>query len=185
MKNAPSLQRRTPRAGFLSHRKIETRVTMKTKNTRYLRGLALVAGTAFLFTANPLVRAADKKAHGEHGDMAKPATSKAALEQIHMLHGELAAQLKGKKLDKVHDTAEKLTAVVNALPGVSKDLAADKLKRVEGAVKNLAKALDALHDAADDGKQAEAEKQFTAVESLLKLIDAQYAGMAGKAGRDH
>ena len=74
----------------------------------------------------------------------------------------------------MHETAEKITEVLNMLPALSKDLPADKLKRVEGAVKNLAKALDALHDAADEGKQAEAEKQLGTVGSLLKLLTAQY-----------
>ena len=87
--------------------------------------------------------------------------------------------MKNKNLKPVHETAEKLTDVLNGLPALSKDLPADKQKRVDGAVKNLAKALDALHDAADEGKQAETEKQLGAVDSLLKVLSAQYpkAGM--------
>ena len=133
--------------------------------------LALVAGASLLI-GSPLLRAADEKM--EHADMAKPATSAAALEQVHSLHAKLVDQVKGKELKSVHETAEQLTEALNALPALSKDLPADKFKRVEGAVKNLAKALDALHDAADDGNQAGTEKQLGTVESLLKIVSAQY-----------
>jgi hypothetical protein len=138
------------------------------------RALPLLAGAALLFTV-PGLRAADKKADHEHGaEMAKPATAAAALEQAGHLHMALNEQVKAKKLKDVHDTAEKLTGVVNALPAFSKDLPTDKKTRVEGAVKNLAKALDALHDAADEGNQAGSEKQLAAVNALMKLLTAQY-----------
>ena len=149
---------------------------MKNTSHRSLRGLALVAGTALLLATNPSLRAEEKMDH-EHmksEEMAKPTTSAAALQQVHQLHMVLADQVKDKNLKPVHETAEKLTDILNALPVLSKDLPADKLKRVDGAVKNLAKALDALHDAADEGKQAETEKQLGAVDSLLKLLSAQY-----------
>ncbi|MDP3073788.1 MAG: hypothetical protein Q8N18_26120 [Opitutaceae bacterium] len=161
---------------------------MKT-NVYSLRTAALLAGGLLLFSANSSVRAADeKKAHGgEHGhaDMAKPASSAAALETIHKLHAELAAQVKGKQLKAVHETCEKLTAAANALPAVSKDLPADKLKRVEGSVKNLAKALDTLHDAADDGNQANSEKHLKTVDSLLTMISSQYPAMSDHAKKAH
>lgn len=155
---------------------------MKTTSHRSLRGLALVAGAALFFAVNPSLRAHDddKKMDHEHGaEMAKPGSSADALKQVDHLYMELADQVKDKNLKPVHETAEKLTEVLNLLPALSKDLPADKLKRVEGAVKNLAKALDALHDAADEGKQADAEKQLGTVGSLLKLLTAQYpkAGM--------
>ena len=157
---------------------------MKTTSHRSFRGLALVAGAALLLAVNPSLRAHDddKKADHEHmhgAEMAKPASSADALKQVDHLYMELADQVKDKNLKPVHETAEKLTEVLNLLPALSKDLPADKLKRVEGAVKNLAKALDALHDAADEGKQADAEKQLGTVGSLLKLLTAQYpkAGM--------
>ncbi|MFZ5496558.1 MAG: hypothetical protein ACOZE5_14635 [Verrucomicrobiota bacterium] len=156
---------------------------MKT-NPKLLRTGAVFAG-AFLLIAQPALRA-DEKGHGEHGhaEMAKPGSAAAAIESIHMLHAELAEQVKSKKLKAIHETTEKLTATANALPGLSKDLPADKQKRVEGSVKNLAKALDALHDAADDGNQAGAEKQFKAVESLITMISAQY-GAAEKSEHHH
>ena len=152
---------------------------MKTTSHRSLRGLALVAGSALLLTVTPLLRAhdSDKKMDHDHmkgEEMAKPTTAAAALEQADHLHMELADQVKDKNLKPVHETAEKLTDVLNALPALSKDLPADKQKRVAGAVKNLAKALDALHDAADDGNQAGAEKELGTVDSLLKLLTAQY-----------
>ena len=152
---------------------------MKT-NVYSLRTAALLAGGLLLFSASSTLRAAEhKKEHGEHADMAKPASSTAALETIHKLHAELAAQVKGKQLKSVHETCEKLTAAANALPGLSKDLPADKLKRVEGSVKNLAKALDALHDVADEGNQAGTEKRLKSVDSLLSLISAQYGAKSG------
>ena len=135
---------------------------------------------AFLFS-QPALRAAEKeKEHGEHGhaEMAKPGSAAAALETIHKLHAELTAQVTGKQLKGVHETAEKITAAANSLPALSKDLPADKQKRVEGSVKNLAKALDALHDAADEGNQAGTEKQLKTVDSLISMISAQY-GMSG------
>lgn len=146
---------------------------MKTQNRKNRLALAFVAGASLLL-ASPLMRAAEEKAGHEHADMAKPATSAAALEQVHNLHAKLVAQVKGKELKSVHDTAEHLTEVLNALPALSKDLPADKLKRVDGAVKNLAKALDAMHDAADEGNQAGTEKQLGTVDSLLKIVSAQY-----------
>lgn len=154
---------------------------MKTSINTF-RALAGLAGVAFLMSATPTFAAEKAHGPGEHGaaGMAKPANSAAALETVHKLHAELAAQVKGKQLKSVHDTAEKLTAAAHALPAVSKDLPAEKLKRVEGSVKNLAKALDALHDAADEGNQAGSEKHFATVESLLKMIDAQYPAMAAK-----
>lgn len=146
---------------------------MKT-SLAFTRALPLLAGAALLFTV-PGLRAADKKTDHEHGaEMAKPATAVAALEQAGKLHVELTKQVKGKQLKSVHDTAEKLTGVLNALPALSKDLPADKKTRVEGTVKNLAKALDALHDAADEGNQAGSEKQLGSVDSLMKILTAQY-----------
>ena len=152
---------------------------MKTTSHRSLRGLALVAGAALFLAVSPSLRAHDddKKSGHEHMDsaeMAKPTSSADALKQVDHLYMELADQVKDKNLKPVHETAEKLTEVLNLLPALSKDLPADKLKRVEGAVKNLAKALDALHDAADEGKQADTEKQLGTVGSLLKLLTAQY-----------
>lgn len=154
---------------------------MKTQITT-LRALAGLAGVALLLSGTPTFAADKEHGHGEHGDatMAKPANSAAALETIHKLHTELAAQVKAKQLKVVHDTAEKLTAAVNALPAVSKNLPADKLKRVEGSVKNVAKALDLLHDAADEGEQANSEKHLKTVDSLLTMISAQYESAAGK-----
>jgi|GEM_PF-1842458 len=149
-----------------------------------LRTLAGLAGAAFVLPATPTFAADKEHGHGAHGaaTMAKPANAAAALETVHKLHAELAAQVKGKQLKVVHDTAETLTAAVNALPALSKDLPADKLKRVEGAVKNAAKALDLLHDAADEGEQANSEKHLKTVDSLLALISAQYgSGSAKKA----
>lgn len=157
---------------------------MKTTSHRSLRGLAYLASAALLLAVSPSLRAHDddKKSGHEHMDsaeMAKPTSSADALKQVDHLYMELADQVKDKNLKPVHETAEKLTEVLNLLPALSKDLPADKLKRVEGAVKNLAKALDALHDAADEGKQADTEKQLGTVGSLLKLLTAQYpkAGM--------
>ena len=144
---------------------------MKTQNRKSHLVLALFAGASLLI-GSPLLQAAEEKM--EHADMAKPATSAAALEQVNSLHAKIVAQVKGKELKSVHETAEQLTDVLNALPALSKDLPADKLKRVEGAVKNLAKALDAMHDAADEGNQAGTEKQLGTVESLLKIVSAQY-----------
>lgn len=158
---------------------------MKTRH-KLLRAAAVFAGAFLLISQSALRAAEQKKEHGEHGhaDMARPSSSAAALETIHKLHAELTTQVNGKQLKAVHETCEKLTAAANALPGVSKELAADKLKRVEGSVKNLAKALDALHDAADEGKQADSEKQLKTVDSLLSMISAQYGDMK-KAGHDH
>lgn len=161
---------------------------MKTQ-PKLLRAAAVFAG-AFLLVSQPALRAAEhKKEHGEHGhaEMAKPTSSAAALETIHKLHAGLAAQIKGKQLEAVHETCEKLTAAANALPGLSKDLPAEKAKRVEGSVKNLAKSLDALHDAADDGNQANSEKQLKTVDSLIAMISSQYGagGAAKKSGHDH
>lgn len=146
-----------------------------------LRALAGMAGVALLLSALPALGADKEHGHGAHSDapMAKTANSAAALEVIHKLHAELATQVKGKQLKVVHDTAEKLTAAVNALPAVSKDLSAEKLKRVEGSVKNLAKALDQLHDAADEGEQANSEKHLKTVDSLIGMISSQY-GAGGK-----
>lgn len=151
---------------------------MKTQITS-LRALAGLAGVALLLSASPVFAADKEHAHGD-ASMPKPASSAAALETVHKLHAELAAQVKDKQLKVVHDTAEKLTAAVNALPAVSKDLPADRLKRVEGSVKNTAKALDQLHDAADAGEQANSEKHLKTVDSLLALISAQYASAGAK-----
>jgi uncharacterized protein YlxW (UPF0749 family) len=146
-----------------------------------LRALAGMAGVALLLSALPALGADKEPGHGAHSDapMPKTANSAAALEVIHKLHAELTTQVKGKQLKVVHDTAEKLTAAVNALPAVSKDLSPEKLKRVEGSVKNLAKALDQLHDAADEGEQANSEKHLKTVDSLIGMISSQY-GAGGK-----
>lgn len=164
-------------------RKLKTIIAMKTK-PKFLRAAAMLAG-AFLLIGQPALRA-DEKGHGEHehAEMAKPATSSAALEAIHMLHAELTEQVQGKQLKAVHETTEKLMAAANALPGLSQDLPADRQKRVEGSVKNLAKALDTLHDAADEGNQAGAEKQLRAVDSLITMIAGQY-GAAKKSEHHH
>ena len=157
-------------------------------NAKLLRATAVFAG-AFLFIGQPALRAAEhKKGHGDHGhsETAKPTSAAAALETIHKLHAELAAQIKGKQLKAVHDTTEKITAAANALPALSKDLPADKRTRVEGSVKNLAKALDQLHDAADEGEQANSEKHLKTVDSLIGMISSQYgAGAKDAAAKKH
>ena len=161
---------------------------MKTQFTTF-RVLAGLAGAALVLNLTPAF-AADKKkdGHGEHahGDAPKPTSAAAALETIHKLHAELAAQVKGKQLKAVHETTEKLTAAANALPALSKDMPADKQKRVDGSVKNLAKALGQLHDAADEGEQANSEKHLKTVDSLIAMVSSHYsAGAKGGAAKKH
>ena len=141
---------------------------------RHSPALVFTALAAFTGAAAPALRAhEDKMPAQEHGTM-QPATTAAAWASINGLRGELAAQITAKNLNLVHETAEELTAALQALPAASSDLAPGKLKRVQGAVANLAKALDAAHDAADENNQAGAEKQLKVVDALLKLLTAQY-----------
>ena len=125
---------------------------------RHSRALVFAALAAFTGAAAPAVRAhEDKMPAQEHGTM-QPATAAAAWASINGLRGELAAQIAAKNLKPVHETAEQLTAALQALPAASLELGPDKLKRVQGAVANLAKALDAAHDAADENNRSESTR---------------------------
>ncbi|MDP3073787.1 MAG: heavy metal-binding domain-containing protein [Opitutaceae bacterium] len=118
--------------------------------------------------------AAEHGAHGQGGAAPAPKSAVEAWGHINGLREKLLRLVQEKNLKGVHDVTETLTAVLKALPGLSKDLPADKLKRAEGAVNNLVKALDAVHDDADEGDQALTEKHVKTVESLLKVLAAQF-----------
>lgn len=159
---------------------------------RHLAKISAFA-TAMALLAPAIAFAAEKSAaHGHGATVAAPKSATEAWGQINGRRAELKRLIDAKNLKAVHDATETLTAVVKALPGVSKDLPADKLRRAEGAVNNLTKALDATHDAADEGDQPFAEKQAKTVEALLKILAAQYpaevanaAPVAVAASHDH
>ena len=152
---------------------VERRPIFFVNSLPHLRIAALALGAALLSVPS---RAAEKAAAHEpsHATPAAPASTSEAWGQINGLRAKLASLVEGKNLDAVHGVTETLTAVVKALPAVSKDLPTDKLKRVEGAANNLAKALDAAHDAADEKNQAATEKQLKSIEALLKVLASQY-----------
>ena len=86
-----------------------------------------------------------------------------------------------KKLADVHVVAFTIRDLVKALPGKSKDLAADKLAKVKTNVRlveDLAKHLDESGDAND---QALTETNFKKLQGVLKTVKSQYPQLQGAA----
>lgn len=142
---------------------------MKTTNL-----LTLALGAMLALTILPAQVRADEKKKGEahsHGTTAIPADPKAILAEIHKHHDEIKTAVASKQLKGIHEHAEAITALGNALPDKAP---ADKKARVQGAVKNLAKAADDLHDASDAGDQAKTEANLKKLEGVVGMLDGQF-----------
>jgi hypothetical protein len=133
------------------------------------RILTLAACAALAFTAQPIFAAEKEHKKSDH-TMKVPDTTEGIVAEIHKHHGEVTETIKAKNLKTVHDHAEAITALVNALPA---KVAADKKARVEGTAKNIAKVADALHDAADAGDQTKTEAQLKKLDAVLAQLDSQ------------
>ena len=133
------------------------------------RLLTLAACAAFAFTTAPVFAAEKEHKKSDHA-VKVPDTAQAIVAEIHKHHDEVTETIKAKNLKTVHDHAEAITALVNALPA---KVAADKKARVEGTAKNIAKVADALHDAADAGDQAKTEAQLKKLDAVLAQLDSQ------------
>ena len=143
--------------------------TPKTNPMKPTRILTIAACAAFAFTTLPAF-AAEKEHKKSDQAMKVPDTTEGIVAEIHKHHGEVTETIKAKNLKTVHDHAEAITALVNALPA---KVAADKKARVEGTAKNIAKVADALHDAADAGDQAKTEAQLKKLDAVLAQLDSQ------------
>ena len=133
------------------------------------RLLTIAAFATLACTTTPVFAAEQDHKKSEHA-VKIPDTAQGIVAEIHKHHGEVTQTIKAKSLKTVHDHAEAITALVNALPA---KVAADKKARVEGTAKNIAKLADALHDAADAGDQAKTEAQLKTLDAVLAQLDSQ------------
>ena len=133
------------------------------------RILTLAACAAFASTTLPAFAAEKEHKKSDHG-IKMSDTNEGIVAEIHKHHGEVTEAIKAKNLKTVHDHAEAITALANALPA---KVAAEKKARVEGTAKNIAKVADALHHAADGGDQSKTEAQLKKLDAVLAQLDSQ------------
>lgn len=135
----------------------------------------LVALTIPAFAADEHKHTGGEK-HADHSakiDVTIPETTDALWAEIGTRSKALADLVGTKKADGIHEAAEIVEALVNAVPVKNADIAPDKKKRVEGMAKNIAKALDKVHEEAEEGHWDAAAKTVKQVEAAIKIIGGQ------------
>ncbi len=127
---------------------------------------------------------------GQHGDHASSAPQPASLAvswaELMAMRDAIAGDVESDALGHVHERAEQLPKLVDALLEQSGDLDADRRARVDGAAKQVTRVADALHVAADRGDAARTRKELSRLDGLLELIRVQFpAGALGEGTPDH
>ena len=97
----------------------------------------------------------------------------------------IAADVEAGRLETIHEKAEPIPALAQALLRESGDLEPVKRARVESAVGQIPKVADGLHDAADAGDADRTRRGLERLDVLLQLIRAQYPAGALPAAPDH
>ena len=111
-----------------------------------------------------------------------PDTTEGIFKAIHEHHMELAATVKGKKLEDVHIQAFAIRDLANALPAKAD---AGKKARVDGAAKNISKLADDLDKSGDAGDQAVTEANLKKLDGVLKVLEAQFPKESPPVGYKH
>jgi hypothetical protein len=133
------------------------------------RLLTLAACAVLVFDALPVFAAETEHKKSDHA-MKAPDTTEGIVAEIHKHHAEVTETIKAKNLKTVHDHADAITGLVNALPA---KVAVEKQARVEGTARNIAKVAEALHDAADAGDQTKTEAQLKKLDAVLAQLHSQ------------
>ncbi len=145
----------------------------------------IIAAIAAALSFTPLHGAEEKKDEHKHEkgekhkheekkvDVKIPETAEALWVEIDKQHKALSDAVAAKKGDGLHEIAEALEALINAVPAKHADLAAEKKKRVEGQAKNVARVLDAIHEEGEEGHWDDVAKKLTQFDASLKIIKQQ------------
>lgn len=119
----------------------------------------------------------DKHAgHDKKVEVKIPENAAALWAEIDAKAKAIADLVAAKKAENMHELAETVKALVNAVPSKHPSLEPDKIKRVDGMVKNVARALDQLHEEAEGGHWDDAAKKLRQAQSAIQLIKDQTGG---------
>ena len=88
---------------------------------------------------------------------------------------ELGEIIASKKLERVHVAAFNIRDLVKALPGKSKDLAADKLAKLKVNVRFVDDLARRLDESGDANNQTSTETNFKSLQGILQTMKALYA----------
>jgi hypothetical protein len=140
---------------------------MKTK-TLLAMGLCAAIG---LFGTQIKVLAQEHNEHHEQKEGAAkiqiPDTREGILKEIHKHQEELAATVKAKKLDAVHEHAFAIRDLAKALPAKANP---DMKKMVENAVKKVSQLAEDLDKSGDAGDQAKTEANLKKFDAAIKTL---------------
>ena len=131
--------------------------------------MGLCAAIGLFNTQISLAQDKDKPEHKEAEKKVKiPETRDEILKEIHKHHEELAATVKAKKLDVVHEHAFAIRDLAKALPAKANP---DMKKMVENAVKKVSQLAEALDKSGDAGDQPKTEANLKQMDAALKTLE--------------
>ena len=118
--------------------------------------------------SHQLAIAQEKAEHAEaHEKIKIPDTLDGIIKDIDKHQKELAATVKAKKLDQVHEHAFAIRDLAKALPAKT---GPDMKKMVENAVKRVSQLAEDLDKSGDAGDQAKTESNLKKMETALKTL---------------
>jgi plastocyanin len=115
--------------------------------------------------------------HEGHAGMAKsadPAQGVSAWTELKSVRAAIAKLIETGKLAEVHNQAERLAPLGEALTVGAKGLADDKRVRLEATLRQLAGLGKSLDKAGDAGDSAASSRELKRLDGVIALIEAQY-----------
>ncbi len=115
--------------------------------------------------------------HDGHAGMAgsaEPAQFVSAWTELKSVRDAIAKLIETGKLAEVHNQAERLAPLGEALKAGTKDLSGEKRVRLEATLRQLAELGKSLDKAGDAGDSAATSRELKRLDGVIALIQAQY-----------
>lgn len=150
-----------------------------------LIGVVAVGGVALV----PVYCVAHEQGHseGHHAETGAkpkaapaPATAGETWRSVKAREADLAKLIQTKDIEKVHEVAFAIRALVKLMPDQSSGLTPDKLTKLRGSVKYVATLAERLDAAGDAKDQSATEASFKQLQSVLASIEGLYPSEALK-----
>lgn len=136
--------------------------------------LLLVATAILAFT--PALRAGEGHDHGHsHDHITIPATLPEVRTEITAQQQKLAASLAAKDAKAAHAATDALSALVQAVPGMTEGLDDTTLQRLQGMANNAAKAWGNAAHQAEHGDYDKAGLEAAKAGAAYRLLEARLA----------
>ena len=103
---------------------------------------------------------------------------KSAWTELTGLRDSIARDVESGKLGEIHEKAERLPALGQALVAGAKGLPGEKRTRIEATLGKLPKLADSLHDAADGGNAEATRRELKRLDGLVELVRVQFPAEA-------